>query len=239
MTIQIQMGVELDPFGGAVALALGCATGAGAAEVAGADEVTDGGGELVLAWAEELAVVGGGVAVVGEELAVRLETALLTLLPTLVPHAVARLRTVSSRQEAAFSSAAAYLVLSLAGDARHGTSVPCAQPGPFLLSPRHPRRMNRARTAPAQNAARRDDDHRGVPPPTPRRETSVMISPGRVRVKARKRGLLRCPMRRCRVGRPGALLYGDPARHRPGRRAVEQGRGRRAPPPAGERNLSD
>jgi len=64
--------------------------GAGAAEVAGADEVTEGGGELVLASAEELAVVGGGVAVVGEELAVRLETALLTLLPMLVPHAVAR-----------------------------------------------------------------------------------------------------------------------------------------------------
>ena len=104
MTIQIQIGVEPDPFGGSVVLALGCATGAGAAEVAGADEVTDGGGELVLASAEELAVVGGGVAVVGggvavvgggvavvgEELAVRLETALLTLLPTLVPHAVAR-----------------------------------------------------------------------------------------------------------------------------------------------------
>jgi hypothetical protein len=90
MRIQIQIGVELDPFGGAVALALGCATGAGAAEVAGADEVTDGGGELVLASAEELAVVGGELAVVGEELAVRLETALLTLLPTLVPHAVAR-----------------------------------------------------------------------------------------------------------------------------------------------------
>jgi len=88
MTIQIQIGVELDPFGGAVALALGCATGAGAAEVAGAEEVTDGGGELVLASAEELAVV-------GEELAVRLETALLTLLPTLVPHAVARPATQS------------------------------------------------------------------------------------------------------------------------------------------------
>ncbi len=90
MTIQIQIGGEPDPFGGSVALALGCATGAGAAEVAGADEVTDGGGELVLASAEELAVVGGGVAVVGEELAVRLDTALLTLLPTLLPHAVAR-----------------------------------------------------------------------------------------------------------------------------------------------------
>jgi len=59
--------------------------------VAGADEVTDGGGELVLASAEELTVAGGEVVLSpGEELAVRLETALLTLLPTLVPHAVAR-----------------------------------------------------------------------------------------------------------------------------------------------------
>jgi len=90
MTIQIQIGGEPDPFGGAVALALGWTTGAGAAELAGADEVTDGGGELVVAVAEELTVAGGEVVSPGEELAVRLETALLTLLPTLVPHAVAR-----------------------------------------------------------------------------------------------------------------------------------------------------
>ena len=90
MTIQIQIGGELDPLGDAVALALGWATGAGAAEVAGADEVTGGGGELVLTSAEELTVAGGEVVLsLGEELAVRLETALLTPLPTLVPHAVA------------------------------------------------------------------------------------------------------------------------------------------------------
>jgi hypothetical protein len=99
MTIQIQMGREPDSFG--VAVALGCATGAGAAELEGADEVTDGTGELVLASGEELAVVGGELAVVGGELAVvggeltawldvRLETALLTLLAMPVPHAVAR-----------------------------------------------------------------------------------------------------------------------------------------------------
>jgi len=93
MTIQIQIGGEPDPLG--VAVALGWATGAGAAEVAGADEVTDGtlvvGGEVVVTSAEELAVAGGEVVLSpGEELAVRLEIALLTLLPTLLPHAVAR-----------------------------------------------------------------------------------------------------------------------------------------------------
>ena len=94
MTIQIQIGGEPDSFGVAAVLALGCATGAGAAELECADEVTDGTGELVLASGEELTVVGGEVAVVGGELTawldVRLEIALLTLLPTLVPHAVAR-----------------------------------------------------------------------------------------------------------------------------------------------------
>ena len=95
MTIQIQMGVEPDPFGGSVALALGCATGAGAAEVAGADEVTDGGAELTVAGGEltvavDVTVTGGELVLwAGEELAVRLETALLTLLPMLDPHAVA------------------------------------------------------------------------------------------------------------------------------------------------------
>ena len=89
--------MEPDPFGGSVALALGCATGAGAAEVAGADEVTDGGGELTVAGGEltvaveEVTVAGGELVLwAGEELAVRLETALLTLLPMLDPHAVAR-----------------------------------------------------------------------------------------------------------------------------------------------------
>jgi len=97
MTIQIQIGGELDPFAGAVALVLGWATGAGAAEVAGADEVTDGGGELTVAGGEltvavdEVTVAGGELVLwAGEELAVRLETALLTLLPMLDPHAVAR-----------------------------------------------------------------------------------------------------------------------------------------------------
>ncbi len=95
MTIQIQIGGEPDPFGGTVALALGWATGAGAAEVAGADEVTDGtlvvGGGLVVASLGELIVAGGEVVLCpGEELTVRLEIALLTPLPTLEPHAVAR-----------------------------------------------------------------------------------------------------------------------------------------------------
>ena len=90
MTIQIQIGGEPDPFGGTVALALGWATGAGAAEVAGADEVTDGtlvvGGGLVVASVGELTVAGGEVVLCpGEELTVRLEIALLTPLPTLEP----------------------------------------------------------------------------------------------------------------------------------------------------------
>ncbi len=93
MTIHIQIGRELDPFGGAVALALGGATGAGAAELGGTVEVTvtDGTEGLELMTAEELGLSAGEELVLspGEELAVRLAIALLMLLPMLELHAVA------------------------------------------------------------------------------------------------------------------------------------------------------
>lgn len=95
MTIHIHIGGELDPFGGAVALALGCTTGAGAAELGGAVAVavtvTDGTEGLELMTAEELGLSGGEELVLpeDEELAVRLAIALLMLLPMLELHAVA------------------------------------------------------------------------------------------------------------------------------------------------------
>lgn len=101
MTIHSHIGGELDPFGAAVALALGGATGAGAAELGGTVEVTvtDGtegvelmtAGELGLAAGEELGLSAGEELVLSpaEELAVRLAIALLMLLPMLELHAVA------------------------------------------------------------------------------------------------------------------------------------------------------
>ena len=91
MTIHIHIGGEPDPFEGAVALALGCTTGAGAVELGGADEVTDGTEGLELMTAEELGLSAGEELVLspGEELAVRLAIALLMLLPMLELHAVA------------------------------------------------------------------------------------------------------------------------------------------------------
>jgi hypothetical protein len=85
MTIHIHIGGEPDPFDGVVALALGCTTGAGAAELGGTVEVTvtDGTEGLELMTAEELGPSAG------EELAVRLAIALLMLLPMLELHAVA------------------------------------------------------------------------------------------------------------------------------------------------------
>lgn len=85
MTIHIHIGGEPDPFDGVVALALGCTTGAGAAELGGTVEVTvtDGTEGLELMTAEELGLSAG------EELAVRLAIALLMLLPMLELHAVA------------------------------------------------------------------------------------------------------------------------------------------------------
>jgi hypothetical protein len=93
ITIHIHMGGELDPFDGAVALALGCTTGAGAAELGGTVEVTvtDGTEGLELMTAEELGLSAGEELVLSEdeELAVRLAIALLMLLPMLELHAVA------------------------------------------------------------------------------------------------------------------------------------------------------
>jgi hypothetical protein len=94
MTIHIHIGGDPDPFGGAVALALGCTTGAGAAELGGAVAVTvtDGTEGLELMTAEELGLSAGEELVLpeDEELAVRLAIALLMLLPMLELHAVAR-----------------------------------------------------------------------------------------------------------------------------------------------------
>ena len=88
MTIHSHIRPEPDPFAGAVALAVGCTAGVGAAELEGADEVTDGAGGLELVAAGEL------VLSAGEELAVwllvRLAIALLMLLLMLEPHAVTR-----------------------------------------------------------------------------------------------------------------------------------------------------
>jgi hypothetical protein len=78
---------EPDPVGAAVALAVGCATGA--AVVAGAVAVTDGTEGLELVAAGEVVVVLSAGEELGEELAVRLAIALLTLLPMLELHAVA------------------------------------------------------------------------------------------------------------------------------------------------------
>jgi hypothetical protein len=103
MTIHSHSRPEPDPFAGAVSLAVGCATGAGAAEREGADAVTDGteglelvaAGELELVTTEGLELVAAGELVLwaGGELAgwleVRLAIALLMLLPMPEPHAVA------------------------------------------------------------------------------------------------------------------------------------------------------
>jgi hypothetical protein len=87
MTIHIHIGGEPDPFGAVVALALGCTTGAGAAELGGTDEGTDGTEGLELMTAEELGLSAGEELVLSEdeELAVRLAIALLMLLLMLLP----------------------------------------------------------------------------------------------------------------------------------------------------------
>jgi hypothetical protein len=102
MRIHSHSRLEPDPFAGAVSLVLGCAA---AAELGGADDVTEGTGglELVAAGGLELVagaelagglelVAGGLELVAGAELAgwleVRLEIALLMLLPMLELHAV-------------------------------------------------------------------------------------------------------------------------------------------------------
>ena len=99
MTIHIHIGGELDSVADAVALG----SAAGAAELGGADEVTDGTAGLELTAAEELVISAGGELVIsageelvlsaGEELAgwlgVRLAIALLMLLLRLELHAVA------------------------------------------------------------------------------------------------------------------------------------------------------
>jgi hypothetical protein len=93
MTIHSHIGGELDSFADAVALG----SAAGAAELGGADEVTDGTAGLELTAAEELVLCAGEELVLcaGEELAgwlaVRLAIALLMLLPMLELHAVAML----------------------------------------------------------------------------------------------------------------------------------------------------
>ena len=94
MRIHSQRRLEPDPFAGSVALALGCTAGVGAAEVVGADEVTDGTAELELGAAEGLELVAGAELVlwVGEEPVVwpddRLGSTLLMLLLRLELHAV-------------------------------------------------------------------------------------------------------------------------------------------------------
>ncbi len=191
MTIHTHIGMELVPFAVAVALALGGTTGAGAAELLGGDEVTAGteGVELVAAdelvlWAgDELVLWAGGELVLwaGEEMAVwpvvRLEIALLMLLPTLEPHAVtvpaahrivvarSRLpigRRISGpfphRRRAAGTTFPSLFVSG--GDAHGGTPVLCVQPGQSPLAPRHPERMNVARAG-GERRQSRDDHHRG------------------------------------------------------------------------------
>jgi hypothetical protein len=94
MTIHSQRRLEPDPLAGSVALALGCAAAVGAAEVAGADDVTDGTAELEVGAAEGLELVAAGELVLwlGEELVVwlddRLGITLLMLLLRLELHAV-------------------------------------------------------------------------------------------------------------------------------------------------------
>jgi predicted metal-binding membrane protein len=91
MTIHIHIGGEPDSVADAVALG----STAGAAELGGADEVTDGTAGLEVTAAEELVISAGEELVLsaGEELAVwlavRLAIALPMLLPMLELHAVA------------------------------------------------------------------------------------------------------------------------------------------------------
>ena len=87
MTIHSHIGGEPDSLADAVALG----SVAGAAELGGADEVTDGTAGVELTAAEELVLSAGEELVLsaGEELAVRLAIALLMLLLMLELHAVA------------------------------------------------------------------------------------------------------------------------------------------------------
>jgi len=108
MTIHSQIGPAPDPFAGAVALALGCAAGAGAAELAGADDAADGtlpageevpsAGEELTALGEELTALGAALTdllgarlgvLPGERLTAWLGDRLAIALLMLVPHAVA------------------------------------------------------------------------------------------------------------------------------------------------------